>query len=181
MNLDLNILDFAFLIIMVLSVFFGIWKGLIRELFSLAFFIIAVVLSFLYYFEAGNMFLKQIKSRDVANFVGFLLIFVSIVIVGSLVTYFIKRVFIIGPLKSIDRILGGVFGLLRGILISAILVFGLISFPIDEKLVLESKLSPVVIKTINVFFNLLPEKFKQKLKLFKENDRQKNNRTGRKV
>lgn len=181
MSLDLNILDFAFLIIVALSVFFGLWKGLIRELFSLAFFIIAVVLSFLYYFEAGNMFLKQIKNRDLANFVGFLIIFVSVLIIGSLVTWVIKKVFVIGPLKAVDRILGGVFGLLRGLLISAILVFGLISFHIDEKLVLESRMSPVIISTIHVFYDLLPDRFKQKIKPFKENDRQENNRSGRTV
>jgi membrane protein required for colicin V production len=177
----MNILDIVFLIVIILSVVFGILKGFIRELFSLAFFIIAVVLSFLFYFEAGNLFLKQIKNRNIANFAGFILIFVSILIIGSLVTFVIKKLFVIGPLKSIDRILGGVFGLLRGVLISAILVFGLISFPLDDQLVLKSRLSPVIIQTIEVFINLFPDKLKQKFNQYFNHDRQENSRSGRTV
>ncbi|MCP5051731.1 MAG: CvpA family protein, partial [bacterium] len=92
----MNILDIILLIILFASIMFGIIKGFIRELFSLAFFIIAVVLSFLFYYEVGSLY--SIKSRDVANFAGFITIFVVILIVGSLVTYFTKKVFTIGPL-----------------------------------------------------------------------------------
>lgn len=179
--MNLNILDIIFIVVIVTSVVFGFVKGFIRELFSLVFFIIAVVLSFLYYFEAGNVFLKQIKNRDMANFVGFILIFISVLLVGSLVTHVIKRIFVIGPLKSIDRILGGAFGLLRGILISAILVFGLISFPVDIRLVTESRISPFLINTIEIFFGIFPQKFRQKFEIFQDHDRQENNRTGRTV
>jgi membrane protein required for colicin V production len=141
----------------------GIIKGFIRELFSLAFFIIAAVLAFLFYHEVGDLFIKDIKSKDVANFTGFILIFTVVLIVGSLVTYFTKKVFTIGPLKNIDMILGGVFGLIRGILISSIIVFALISFPVNDKLILESRLSPFAMKTIDVFFKLLPIEFQKRL------------------
>lgn len=159
-----NFLDIVVLVIIFLSIMFGIIKGFIREMLSLAFFIIAVVLSFLFYSEVGTLLIKDITNKDVANFAGFILIFVFVLIIGSLVTYFTKKVFTIGPLKSIDMILGGVFGLVRGILISAIIVFALISFPIDDNLILKSRLSPYVMKTIDVFFGLLPIKFQQKLK-----------------
>jgi membrane protein required for colicin V production len=142
---------------------FGIIKGFIRELFSLAFFLIAVVLAFLFYHDVGNLFIKSIKSRDVANFTGFILIFVVVLIVGSIVTYMVKKVFTVGPLKSIDMILGGVFGLIRGILISSIIVFALISFPVNDNLVLKSRLSPFVIKTIDVFLGFLPVRFQEKV------------------
>ena len=82
----LNTLDIVILIIAFLSILFGVIKGFIRELFSLAFFIIAVVLSFLFYQDVGTMFVKQLKDRDVSNFLGFIIIFVIILIIGSLVT-----------------------------------------------------------------------------------------------
>ncbi|MCP5047305.1 MAG: CvpA family protein [bacterium] len=159
----MNILDIILLIILFVSIMFGIIKGFSRELFSLAFFIIAVVLSFLFYYEVGSLY--SIKSRDVANFAGFITIFVVILIVGSLVTYFTKKVFTFGPLKSIDMIMGGVFGLVRGILIVSIIVFALISFPVSDNLILNSRLSPYVMKSIDVFFGLLPAKFQKKVKL----------------
>jgi len=164
MSLGLNVLDIIFLIILFLSIMFGIIKGFIRELFSLAFFVIAVVLSFLFYSDVGKLYMSSLKSQDVANFAGFFTIFTIVLIVGSLVTYVTRKIFTIGPLKSIDMILGGVFGLLRGILISAIVVFALVSFPVDDNLIIKSRISPYLLKTIDVFFGLLPGNFQKQLK-----------------
>jgi membrane protein required for colicin V production len=181
MNLSLNLLDIVLMVILAISIVLGLIKGFIRELFSLAFFIIAVVLSFLYYFETGNLFLAQLRNRDLANFVGFILIFALVVIVGAVVTWAIKKIFVVGPLKSVDRMLGGVFGLVRGILVSAIIVFGLVVFPVDDRLVVESRFSPYVLRTIGIFLDVLPEKFKERFHLYEREDEQINHRTGRTV
>ncbi len=181
MSGSLNLLDVFFFVIILGSIILGIIKGFIRELFSLAFFIIAVILSFLFYADLGDVFVKHIKNRDVANFAAFAAIFVVVLIVGSLVTYSLKKLFVIGPLKSIDRILGGAFGLVRGILICGIFIFGLIVFPIHDKLVKESQVCPYIMKTVDVFLNLLPENFREKIDIFYQGNGQKNNRTGRAV
>jgi membrane protein required for colicin V production len=172
----LNVLDVIIIIVLFMSIFFGIIKGLVRELLSLAFFAIAVVLAFLFYNDVGTMLLKYISDKEVAKFTGFIVIFTTVLIIGSIVTYYVKKVFVVGPLKPIDRILGGVFGLIRGILISGVIVFGLIAFPVNDKLVLKSQLSPYVMKTIDVFYNLLPGKYQEKIKFIKtgKNERQKN-------
>ena len=185
MTSSLNILDIAFLIVVFLSILFGVLRGFIRELFSLIFFIVAVVLSFIFYRDAGNVLMKYIDDRDISNFVGFISIFAVVLIVGSLVTYFIKKICVVGPLKSMDRILGGIFGLLRGILISGIIVFALIAFSINDNLLIKSKLSPYVKSSIEVFLELLPDNVREKFNFFKErvnnHDRQKNTRTSRAI
>ncbi len=167
MSGGLNTLDIIVIVIMAVSILFGILKGFIRELFSLVFFIVAVVLSFLFYSEVGSLFMPQIKNRDISNFVGFITIFVVVLVIGAVVTYFIKKIFAIGPLKTIDVILGGVFGLLRGVLISSILLFALVAFPVDDNLVMKSQLSPYLLKTADVFFGFLPETYKEKVKFIK--------------
>jgi membrane protein required for colicin V production len=163
----MNILDIILIIILFVSILFGILKGFIRELFSLAFFIIAVVLSFLFYHEVGGIFMASLKNRDVSNFAGFITIFILVLIVGAVVTYLVKKVFTIGPLKAIDMILGGLFGLLRGILIASIIVFALIVFPVSDSLITRSQLSPYVIKSIEVFVHFLPAKYKEKIESIK--------------
>lgn len=163
----MNVLDIIMIAILLLSVLFGILKGFVRELLSLAFFIIAVVLAFLFYSEVGELFIGSMKDRDVANFTGFLTIFVIVLIIGSLVTYFAKKIFTVGPLKSIDMILGGVFGFVRGVLVACIIVFALIAFPVNDNLIIHSRLSPYVMKAIDVFFNLLPAKYKGQLDLIR--------------
>ncbi|MCK4762501.1 MAG: CvpA family protein [Candidatus Aminicenantes bacterium] len=156
-----NILDILFVTIVLLSVIFGILKGFIRELFSLAFFIIALILSFLYYSDVGKIYGDYV-GKNIADFAGFVSILVFVLVVGTLVTYFIKKAFILGPLKSIDRIFGAVFGLLRGVLIAAIIMFAMVAFQINDRLVEESKLSPYVLETIQAITKLTPDKFKEK-------------------
>jgi membrane protein required for colicin V production len=163
----LNILDIVFIIILLISILLGIIKGFIRELFSLAFFIIAVVLSFLFYHEMGSIYVPHLQNRDVSNFAGFITIFVAVLVIGAVVTYFVKKIFTIGPLKSIDMILGGLFGLVRGVLISAVILIALVAFPVNDNLVLQSRLSPYLMKTIDVFFDLLPGKYREKIEHIK--------------
>ena len=177
----LNLLDFIFIIIVFLSILLGVVKGFVRELFSLAFFIIGVILAFLFYNEVGDLFFKQMKNRDVANFIGFIIVFTMVLIVGSIVTFVIKKAFVVEPLKSIDRILGGVFGLLRGILISAILVLGFMMFPINDEMLSKSQLSPYLYQTIKIVTTFFPENIKEKLKIRRKNDGQKDIRAGRTV
>lgn len=176
--MGLNILDIIFIIIIFLSIFLGILKGFIRELFSLVFLIIAAVLSFLYYSEIGEILVKYIKNKNISKFIGFVLIFVIVLIVGSLVTFLLKKIFVLGPLKSIDKILGGVFGLIRGILISCVIVFGLIASKVDGKLCTNSKLFPFFKETIDFTFNLVPNESENKKDVIEqhkeENKEQKN-------
>lgn len=158
---SLNFLDILFLAIVILSTLFGVIKGFIRELFSLAFFIIALILSFLYYADVGMIYGKYL-SKNIADFAGFVTIFVVVLAAGTLVTYFIKKIFVLGPLKTIDRIFGGVFGLVRGVSIAALIVFIMIAFRINDSLVRKSRLAPFVLETIRVVFKITPEKFKEK-------------------
>lgn len=157
----MNLLDGLFLVLILVSVLMGVIKGFIRELLSLAF-IIAVVLAFLFYHDVGTLLMKNIESRNVANFAGFTAVFAGVLIVGSVVTFLVKKAFNIGPLKGIDRILGSVFGLLRGMLICGIILFGLIVFPVDDNLVTDSRLSPFVLDTLQIFYKLLPGKLRKK-------------------
>jgi membrane protein required for colicin V production len=186
---SLNILDIVFLVVVFFSILLGVIKGFIRELFSLVFLVIAVAVSFLFYYEAGTFLMKYLDNRELSNFVGFISIFVLILVIGAVVTYFLKKILTVGPLKSVDRILGGVFGLLRGILISGIIVFGLILFPIDGNLLGKSRLSPYVTSSIDFFLKLLPDNIRKRLDFFNSktqmgkdsHDRKKNNRISRRV
>ncbi|MGE5341287.1 MAG: CvpA family protein [Candidatus Omnitrophota bacterium] len=170
MMTQLNALDVVILIILLLSVIFGLLKGLVRELLSLAFFLVAVGVSFLYYHDVGEKLAKHIDNPGTADFCGFIIIFSLIMIIGAVITYFIKKVFVVGPLKPIDRMLGGVFGLLRGALISGVIVSGLMVYPVNPAWVPHSRLSPVVRNTVDVCSHLIPAAYREKIKFINLKD-----------
>lgn len=156
MIFDMNFLDIIFLIIVSLSVILGIVRGFMKELFSMIFLVIAVILSIVFYTEAGDILIGVLKERSIANFVGFICVFAIILIVGSIITYSLKKMIIIGPLRSIDRILGMVFGVFRGILIVSILLFGLVAFSVKDKIIEESKFAPFILKTMDLVLDFIP-------------------------
>jgi membrane protein required for colicin V production len=167
----LSVLDIIFLVIIGISMLLGMIKGFIRELFSLVFLIIAGVLAFLFYQDVGNWLMKILKNKDAANFAGFVVIFTGVLIVGAFITYAIKKIFTFGPLRAVDRILGGVFGLVRGILISGVIVLMLLAFPVKDDLLVKSKIAPYLESTIKVVMKLFPQNVTEKMKFIDRIDR----------
>ncbi|MCK5220133.1 MAG: CvpA family protein [Candidatus Aminicenantes bacterium] len=140
----------------------GILRGFIKELLSIIFLILAVVLSILFYKEAGLIFNSFINNPEVANFTGFIAVFIGTLISGSLITFFLRKVIVIGPLKFIDRLLGALFGFVRSALICSIILFGILAFPGDKKqIVSDSQFAPEVYKVIKVIMGYIPDNFKK--------------------
>lgn len=162
----LNWLDIVFIILILVSTIMGIVKGLVRELLSLFFFVLAVVLSFLFFRDLGLHLSATIRNSEIANLVAFGTIFVSTLLLGALVTWVARKIFSADPLRSIDRILGGAFGTVRGILISGIIVFLLVVFPVNERITHESRLSPLLLRTVNLALQAIPGKYRQQIQEF---------------
>lgn len=162
MSLDFNFLDIIFIIITFASILIGILRGFVKEILSIIFLILAVVLSILFYKEAGLFFSGFINNSEIANFTGFIAVFISILTGGYLITFFLRKIIIIGPIKSIDRLLGALFGFLRSALICSIILFGILAFPGDKKgIVSNSQFAPQVFKVIKVIMGFIPENFKK--------------------
>jgi len=172
---NLNTLDVIFLIIISTTVLLGVIRGFVKSVLSMAFLILGIIFALMYYNDFSSFF--SIRNRNLSHFVSFITIFVVVIVIGSLITYLLRKLLVRGPLKSVDRLLGGVFGLIKGILYSSILVFALIVFPIDDNLLIESRLSPYFIKVVDLLFEVIPKDFSNKINYIKENDIKKNNRT----
>ncbi len=177
MNGEMNILDLLFIIILFFSFFFGIFRGLVRELLSLLFLIAALVLAFYYYREAGLVLNGLIKNRGLADFSGFLLVLILAASIGSLISYLVSKHLIKGPLRAVDRLLGAVFGLLRGILLSGLVIYSFLAFPLNQELLERSQIAPVLNKVLIAGIEVLPPSLRARFKLIKIHDSQKDNRT----
>lgn len=153
----MNFLDISFIIAIFLSIILGIVKGFLRELIGLIFLFLAVYCSITYHAQVAGAIFSSIEDTDVSFFLAFLVVFFGLLILGSLMGYTLKKVFIMGPLKSVDRIMGAFFGLLRGIVISCVILMGLIVFPINDQWVSGSFLAPYAGKPILLIASLLPE------------------------
>lgn len=122
-------LDYAALGVLALSTAWGVWRGLVREVISLAGWILA--------FLAANLFAPPlaealpIAQPDLRVIVAFVAIFIVTLTLATLAALLLSKALKAAGLASLDRTLGGLFGVARALLIALAfaLVAGLTSLP----------------------------------------------------
>src|ERR1700682_5617534 len=110
------------MLVVVLSILAAAIKGFVRELFSLASVVAALAIAAVGYTKAAGWFDDLTRSHEVALAVGFLTLFVCTLIVGSLVSLLARKLVKTAGLQSFDRILGAIFGIIRGIAVDCVLL-----------------------------------------------------------
>lgn len=113
--------DFVVIGILLLSASLGLWRGLVHELMALLGWPFALVLCKL--LAASLAPLLPLKQETARLVVAYALVFIAALIVWSVLTRLLAKL-----LKAVgsgwpDRILGGLFGLLRGALVLLVLVW----------------------------------------------------------
>ena len=162
-----NYIDIGIVVLVLLSAIVGFVRGFVREAFSLASWIAAIVVAFLF-FEKFSTQLPFNIPNDLARLgVAFLLLFLGVLLLGSLINYlFNKAIHAIG-LGGLDRVLGGAFGVLRGALVVTLLVLlmglGLTAFT-ETDLWKGSKLVPHFVKTAEWIKKEIPDDVADKIK-----------------
>lgn len=122
--------DYVVIGVLVLSVAWGVWRGLIHEVLSLAGWILA--------FVAANMLAAPFADTFPAGMrpelrvvVAWVLVFVGVLVLAALLSALVTKFIKVSVLHSLNRWLGALFGLLRGLLIIVALamVAGLTPLP----------------------------------------------------
>lgn len=139
-----NPLDWVATVIVVLSGLVSLWRGFVREALSLASWVAAFVLANLFALPATGPLSELIANPTGRYIVAWASLFVLVLIVGSLTAKLMSKLIRVSGLSLLDRILGTVFGLLRGALIVLALVFVLRQLIPESELALlrEAQLMP---------------------------------------
>lgn len=176
--MTLNWLDILLLIILTLMIIIGLIKGLVRQVIGLLAIIIGFILALLYYPQAGRIFQAFIRGETLSQFLGFLLIFSAVILVGVIMSFFLSKL-IRGSIKFFDRILGAGLGFVKGVLICGILLLAFFLFPVNKRVLQESKIAPYCLYMTRLAVNLIPQDLKQKFnstykEIFKKEEGRKN-------
>jgi len=167
----MNILDYIILGLIAFFVIKGIFRGFFREISSLAGIIFGIWIGNHYYPQMANLLKSYIPLEKSLSLISFLLLFIVVVIVFNLSGMFLHHLFKKLLIAWLDRGLGFGLALVKGIIISYLLIVLLIFFtPSKSPLIAKSTTAHMVIVTYQSMSRLIsPDLYKTwKKKIFKE-------------
>ena len=125
----LNWFDIVLLLLIVASAVAGLRTGFARVIIGLVATIAGIIVGFWCYRVVAAQLLAWTRIEErLANFFGFLIVFVGVLIAGALLATLLAKLFRWMGLSWFDHLLGGVAGFVRGVLVIAVLADVVVAF-----------------------------------------------------
>ena len=129
----MNGADWAIVAVVLLSTVQAAYSGFFQEAFHLAGLVAGYLLAAWQYQRLAGWLERYLKSVWLAESAGFLIIFFAVAVAAGIAGQTARWVMKKSGLSFVDRLLGGVLGLLRGCLIVAVIVVSMTAFtPVIE-------------------------------------------------
>jgi membrane protein required for colicin V production len=151
----MTVFDYLVLFVVICSIVISTLRGLVKEILSLAGWIVALVVANAYAEQLAPLLPELIPGNLTRLIVAFLALFIGARILMGLLGMAVQAMVEAGGLSLADRGLGGLFGLGRGLVIvlAAVLICGMTAIPQQAfwKDALLSPLAETAARTVKPF------------------------------
>ncbi|HET7440000.1 MAG TPA: CvpA family protein [Terriglobales bacterium] len=134
--------DWTIVVVIVASMLHAAWQGFFHTAFAIAGLVAGYLLAAWYYPRLAQWIAPHVKSPWVGDIVGFLTIFVGVVVLATVLGRAARWTMKQAGLRGFDRILGGILGLVRGGLMVAVLLVGVTALAPTAQWLHGSQLAP---------------------------------------
>ena len=126
-------IDYVIVALVSISVIIGLIRGFIKEAFALFTWVVAIGVGLHYSRDFAVLLQNTITYPSVRIAIAFLLLFFMTLILGSLISFILNQLIEKTGLTGTDRLLGMVFGIIRGLVLVSVMVMlaGLTPLPED--------------------------------------------------
>jgi membrane protein required for colicin V production len=156
--------DWALLAVLGLSLLLGLWRGLVFEVLSVLGWVAAFFLAQWLAPDVAALLPLSSLSPPIRYAAAFVLTFIAAVFVAGLLASGLKKMVKAVGLRPVDRLLGGIFGLVRGLvlLLAVAVAMGLTPLK-DSPWWQESTGAPMLSAVLKGLKPALPEQFSRYL------------------
>ena len=162
--LGLSVLDWLILIVVLMNVLGAIGQGFFYELFSFVGVIAGYLIAAWQYPRVAAFYAHYVNSPWVADIAGFFTIFVVVVLLGGAVGKMARWAVQEVGLRWFDRVLGGLFGFLKGVVICTVIVIALAAFSPTSPWLRDSRIAPFMLATGRTLIWAAPAELRQRFR-----------------
>ncbi|MBV9075264.1 MAG: CvpA family protein [Acidobacteria bacterium] len=136
----MTLFDWGVVGVFLLSILLAAAQGFFYEIFSLAGVVLGYLSAVWGYHRLSGVFRPYVNATQYADVAAFLTIFFAVLIFAGMVGRIARWAMKEAGLRGIDRFLGGVFGLVRGVAIVTVGVLAIAAFAPDNQALSRSSL-----------------------------------------
>lgn len=118
------IIDIIIAVALLISIVVGIVRGFVKESISIAALLIAIWAALYFGPAVGDVSSSWLSSEGLQMWFGRVLVFAIVLSIGGLLGWGISKLVRMSVLGGMDRFLGSLFGVVRGILLLAVFIIG---------------------------------------------------------
>lgn len=157
--------DIIIISIVFLSLIFGWVRGITKEILSIVAWVGGIYLAIILFPYTKELARSYISHGLIADFITVCGLFVLFLTIISIFNYFCSNFVKKSVLNITDKALGGIFGIVRGILIVAILDLIITQCMLNEppKWIEDSKLRPTITNVSDFIILILPDSIQTKI------------------
>lgn len=123
----MNTFDSIIILCLLINTLLSTWRGFVSEAVNFSAWILSIVAAWLFYPAAATLFLSGLDQAILANIIGFLIVFICVRILMYALRNLLNTIIEATPLSFVNRLLGSVLGIIKGIAI-VVLLTALASF-----------------------------------------------------
>lgn len=134
--------DWVIFVVVVGFTIQAVAAGFFQEAFGIAGLIVGYLVAAWRYHSLGSWYGRYLNSPELANSAAFLTIFLAVLVVAGIAGRIARWAVRKSGLSFVDRLLGGVLGLVRGCLIVAVVLMSMTAFTPASRWLVGSQLTP---------------------------------------
>lgn len=121
--MNFAIIDYIFFAVILVCVIIAVVKGFVEEIFGKASWILGILAAFFFYKKLAIVLNEKLQKYTLCEILAFLILFIGVFLIVKIIETIFKKIVSISVLKSLDKALGLIFGIVEGFAFIALILF----------------------------------------------------------
>jgi len=160
----MTLVDWIIVVVLAVAVLGGIARGFFRSAFSLAGLVLGLALAAWNYWRLAAVLKPMIHSVEVANAIAFLVIALLVMAVAAIIGSLLAKVFEKVGLGCLDRLAGGVFGFVEGMVFVTVCILVTVAFFPQTVWLTEARLPRYFFGALHVSVHVTPPRLSDRVR-----------------